>query len=147
MRSLLSEAFSDSAAGSLAHLSDVGLSIDASGKLALKSSKLDDALASPDQVKTLFNGGTGATTATTGFMKRFRLFADEVQGSTGPIESRTTGLKGQLKRNGDRQSNLQLHLDSTEARLRKQYDQLDTRMTRLNALSSSVSLMIKNMYG
>lgn len=146
MRSLLGEAFSDAGAGSLAHLSDIGLSINTSGRLELKSSKLDNALANPDQVKTLLNGGSGTSTATTGFMKRFRLFADEIQGTNGALETRTTGLKNELKRNADRRSDIELRLDSTETRLRKQYNSLDQRMSKLSALSNSVSLMINNLY-
>lgn len=147
MRSLLSTAFSDAGAGSLTYLTDIGLSVNSSGKLEVKSSKLDDALANPDQVKTLFNGGAGTSTATTGFMKRFRLFADEVQGTNGALDARTTGLKSELKRNSDQQSAVQLRLDASEARLRKQYNALDQRMSTLNGLSNSVSLMIKNLYG
>lgn len=148
MQALLYEEFSGTGSGSLKRLSDIGLSINATGRLELKSSKLDDALANPDQVKALVNGGTtGATNAQTGFMKRFRIFADAAQGTDGPMETRTAGLKSQLKRVNDRQDALDVRYQSVEARLQKQYNALDQRMSGLNGLSNSVSLMIKQMYG
>lgn len=148
MQALLYEEFSGTGSGSLKRLSDIGLSINATGRLELKSSKLDDALANPDQVKALVNGGTtGATNAQTGFMKRFRIFADAAQGTDGPMETRTAGLKSQLKRVTDRQDALDVRYQSVEARLQKQYNAMDQRMSSLNGLSNSVSLMIKQMYG
>ena len=64
-------------------LSDIGISINASGKLELKSSRLDAALENPTQVKELLNGGDSSTTALTGVMKRFRKYADSVLGTDG----------------------------------------------------------------
>jgi len=148
MQALLYEEFSGTGSDSLKRLSDVGLSINSTGRLELKSSKLDDALANPDQVKALVNGGaSGATNAQTGFMKRFRIFADAAQGTDGPMETRTAGLKSQLKRVNDRQDALDVRYQSVEARLQKQYNAMDQRMSSLNGLSNSVSLMIKQMYG
>ena len=148
MQSLLHEEFSGAGAGSLKRLSDIGLSINATGRLELKTCKLDDALANPAQVKALLNsGGIGDTTAQTGFMKRFRTFADAAQGTDGPLESRTGGLKSQLRRITDRQEALDARYLSIEARLRKQYDALDQRMSSITATGNSVSLMIKQLYG
>ena len=148
MQSLLYQEFSGTDSGSLKRLSDIGLSINATGRLELKSSKLDSALTNPDQVKALLNGGnTNDSTAVTGFMKRFRVFADAAQGTEGPLETRTTGLKSQLKQVTDRQGVLDLRYQSVEARLKKQYDSLDQRMSSINGLSNSVSLMIKQLYG
>ena len=148
MQALLYEEFAGAGAGTLKRLSDIGLSINATGRLELSATRLDAALANPSQVKELLYGGaTGEATAQTGFMKRFRQFADTALGTEGPLETRTGTLKGQLKRNTDRQSALDLRYQSTEERLRKQFDALDQRMSGINALSSSVTLMIKQMYG
>lgn len=148
MQALLHEEFSGTGAGALKRLSDIGVSINATGRLELSSTKLDAALVNPSQVKELLYGsGTSEATAQTGFMKRFRAFADVAQGTDGPLETRTATLKGQLRRNTDRQSTLDLRYQSVEERLRKQYDALDQRMSNINALSSSVTLMIKQMYG
>ena len=148
LQSLLHEEFAGTGSGSLKRLSDIGLSVNATGRLELKSSKLEDALANPAQVKALLNSGsTGDSTALTGFMKRFRTFADAAQSTDGPMESRTAGLKSQLKRITERQDALDVRYQNIEARLRKQYDALDQRMSSINATSNSVSLMIQQMYG
>jgi flagellar hook-associated protein 2 len=148
MQSLLHDEFSGTGSGTLKRLSDIGLSLNATGRLELKSSKLDDALANPSQVKALLNsGGAGDSTALTGFMKRFRTFADAAQGTDGPLETRTGGLKSQLRRVNDRQDALDTRYQGIEARLRKQYDALDQRMSNITATSNSVSLMIKQLYG
>lgn len=148
MQSLLHEEFAGTGAGSLKRLSDIGLSINATGRLELKASKLDDALANPSQVKALLNsGGSGDSTAQTGFMKRFRVFADAAQGTDGPLESRTGGLKSQLRRITDRQEALDTRYQGIEARLRKQYDALDQRMSGITATGNSVNLMIRQLYG
>ncbi|MEN9397742.1 MAG: hypothetical protein RLZ81_2272 [Pseudomonadota bacterium] len=148
MQSLLHDEFSGTGSGTLKRLSDIGLSVNATGRLELKSARLDDALANPAQVKALLNsGGTGDSTALTGFMKRFRTFADAAQGTDGPLETRTGGLKSQLRRVNDRQDALDTRYQGIEARLRKQYDALDQRMSNITATSNSVSLMIKQLYG
>ncbi|WP_338416871.1 flagellar filament capping protein FliD [uncultured Sphaerotilus sp.] len=148
MQSLLHDNFTGTGSGSLSRLSDIGLSLNATGRLELKSSKLDDALANPSQVKALLNGGgTGDSTAMTGFAKRFRAFADAAQGTDGPMETRTAGLKSQLRRVTDRQDALDVRYQGIEARLRKQYDALDQRMSNITATSNSVNLMIKQLYG
>ncbi|MEY4909430.1 MAG: hypothetical protein RL260_3148 [Pseudomonadota bacterium] len=148
MQALLYEEFSGTGAGSLKRLSDIGLSVNATGRLELSATKLDTALARPAQVKELlYGGGASDTTAQTGFLKRFRVFAEAAQSTDGPLEARTTGLKTQLRRNTDRQGALDLRYQSVEDRLRKQYDALDQRMSSISGLGNSVTLMIKQMYG
>ena len=131
----------------MASLSDIGVSVNAAGSLAINDTKLNAALANPENVKALLTGGDGSTTAATGFMTRFRDLADRVQGTQGPLQTRTTGLQQQLKRNTDKQDAFELKMQSVEARLQKQYNSLDQKMTGINSMSSSVSLMIKSLYG
>mgnify|MGYP003618396456 FL=1 len=133
------EAFSGSGSGDLKRLSDIGISINASGKLELKSSRLDAALENPTQVKELLNGGDSSTTALTGVMKRFRKYADSVLGTDGALQTRTDGLRSELKRNQTKQEALELRMTGIEARLNKQYQSLDTQMSKIGSLSSAVS--------
>ena len=139
MRQMVFEAFGGSDSGSLKRLSDIGVSINASGKLELKSSKLDAALENPTQVKELLNGGDGSTTALTGVMKRFRKYADGVLGTDGALQTRTDGLRTELKRNQDKQDAMELRLTGIEDRLNKQYQSLDKRMSNLNSLGTAVN--------
>ena len=139
MRQMVFEAFSGSGSGDLKRLSDIGVSINASGKLELKSSRLDAALENPTQVKELLNGGDSSTTALTGVMKRFRKYADSVLGTDGALQTRTDGLRSELKRNQTKQEALELRMTGIEARLNKQYQSLDTQMSKIGSLSSAVS--------
>ena len=134
-----------SGSGSLTRLSDIGVSINASGKLELKSSKLDTALENPTQVKELLNGGDGSTTAMTGVMKRFRKYADAVLGTDGALQTRTDGLRSDLKRNQDRQDAMELRLTGIEDRLNKQYQTLDKKMSNLNSLGTSVTNLANSL--
>lgn len=147
LRSQVAQAFTGSGSGSLTLLSDIGISVTSTGGLEIKTSKLDSALATnPEQVKTLLSGGDESTTGFTGFMTRFRKIADQVQGTDGALDSRTTGLRSQLKRNAARQDAFELRMTGVEARMRAQYNSLDQRMTGINSMSSAVSLMIQSMY-
>lgn len=139
LRQMIFESFDGAGSGALKRLSDIGVSLNESGKLELTAAKLDSALLNPDQVKSLLNGGDGSTTALTGVMTRFRKYADEMQGTQGAVTTRTEGLRSQLKRNTDRQSALETRLVGVEERLNKQYQSLDKQMNKINSLSSAVS--------
>ena len=146
LRQMIFESFDGAGSGALKRLSDIGVSLNASGKLELTASKLDSALLNPDQVKSLLNGGDGSTTALTGVMTRFRKYADEMQGVQGAVTTRTDGLRSQLKRNADRQSALETRLVGVEERLNKQYQSLDKQMNKINSLSSAVSGLSRMYY-
>lgn len=119
-------------------LSDVGISMKEDGTLSVTSSKLDDALEHTDELKKLFCTA-GSDADSTGFMARFRELGDTVLGDQGSLQTLENSLNAQVKRNDDRQTEMEDRADQTEARLRAQYQALDTNMAKLNALSSYVS--------
>jgi flagellar hook-associated protein 2 len=138
MRNVLN---TDSSASSMyARLSDIGITIQADGSLAADSTKLSAALSTnPQQVKALF-ATDGTTNADTGFAVRFSNLADQSLDTTnGNLATRYTGLQGELSRNSTAQSDMQTHLDATQARLTAQYQALDTQMSQMSALSSYVT--------
>jgi flagellar hook-associated protein 2 len=143
MRNVLN---TDSSASSMyARLSDIGITIQADGSLAADSTKLTAALANPTQVKALF-ATTGATNASTGFAVRFSNLADQSLDVTeGNLSTRYSGLQGELQRNSTEQTDMQTHLDATQARLTAQYQALDTTMSQMSALSSYVSQQVTLM--
>ena len=143
MRSVLN---TDSTASSMyARLSDIGITIQADGSLAADSTKLSAALANPAQVKALFSTA-GDTNAATGFAVRFSNLCDQsLDVTNGNLSTRYTGLQGELSRNSTAQSDMQTHLDATQARLTAQYQALDTTMSQMNALSSYVSQQVTMM--
>lgn len=139
VRQLVFEKF-PAASGSVKSFSDLGITFNSSGNLQVNSSKLDSALLDPVAVKSLMTGGAGGvSTETTGLMSRFKKYADTVLVGDGALQSRTDGLSSQLKRNGERQDALNTRLVGVEARLNKQYQTLDKKMSTLSSMSSSVS--------
>jgi len=120
-------------------LSDVGIAMGADGKLAVNSTKLTNALTgNRDELRKLF-AADGTTTASSGFMDRFRDLGRTVLDSEGLLTTRTEGLKAQIERNDKSQDDWETRLALTEARIRRQYQALDTNMSSLSSLSSYVT--------
>ncbi|WP_022982824.1 flagellar filament capping protein FliD [Ideonella sp. B508-1] len=139
MRSVINA--TSTASGTYQHLSDLGISTAADGTLTV-TSKLDTALANPSELaKAMATDGTDA--GSSGFMDRFLNLGNAVLDSTsGSLQLSQNALNDKIKRNQDRQDQLTDHLNSYEARLRAQYQTLDTQMASLNALSSYVTQQV-----
>jgi flagellar hook-associated protein 2 len=126
------------ASSTWSRLSEVGIEMKADGSLGVTTSKLDDALAKPDELrKLLATDGTDA--AGSGFMDRFKDLGSSVLDLDGSLETLQTSLEDRIKDNEKRQDAVNDRLTQTEARLRAQYQALDTTMARMNALSSYVN--------
>ena len=112
--------------GTLTRLSDIGITFQRDGKLALDNTKLTKALTGnvTDMVQ-LF-------TSTTGYATRLNKAATDMLSSTGVIKSRTEGLKVTLKHITDDQLDMKDHLAVVETRYRKQFSKLDSTMSSLN---------------
>jgi flagellar hook-associated protein 2 len=136
LRSVLNQA--NTASSTWSRLSQVGITMNKDGTLAVDSSRLDNAMGNLPELKKLL-ATDGADAAGTGFIRRYKELADAALASTGTFYSRNESLKAQLERNTDRQDEMQRRLDVTEARLRKQYTALDATMATLSGLSSYVS--------
>jgi flagellar hook-associated protein 2 len=135
---------SSTASSMYSRLSDIGITIQPDGSLATDSNKLNAAMAHPDQLKALFST-QGTTAADTGIAVRFSNLTTQALGVDGTLKTRSSGLQDQLSRNSDQQTEMQTHLDQTQARLTKQYQALDTTMAQMNALSSYVSQQVTMM--
>jgi flagellar hook-associated protein 2 len=127
-----------SASTTWSRLSDVGISMSVDGTLAINTTKLNTALANPDELRKAL-ATSGSTTGASGFMDRFRDLGTAVLASDGSLQTREDALNASVKRNTGRQTELSDRLTSVEARLRAQYQALDTKMASLNALSSYVT--------
>lgn len=126
------------ASSTWSRLSEIGITMKEDGSLTTATSKLDDALANPDELrKLLATDGTG--TGNSGFMDRFKDLGNAVLGEDGSLETLQSSLEAHVKRNDDRQDQMEDRLTRTEARFRAQYEALDTSMAKLNALSSYVT--------
>jgi flagellar hook-associated protein 2 len=135
MRSML--AVASSASSAFGRLSDIGISLQRDGTLAVDSGALDKALTDPAELrKLLATDGTGV--ADSGIMRRFQDLGDALLGAEGAFDTRNDSLRARIERNEERQEQMQARLDSTEKRLRAQYTALDRSMGQLNGLSDYV---------
>jgi len=144
MRAILSQ--TSGASSVYGQLSQVGISIDASGGLTVNTSKLDSALSSNlGEVKKLFANLDTSNADNNGFAQRFSSLASEVTSFEGTLSTRTSGLQKRLTDNTKRQAELEDRVALFQARLTKQYNSLDTTMSNLNGLSTYVSQQIAAM--
>jgi flagellar hook-associated protein 2 len=129
---------SSSASSMWSSLSDIGITMQKDGSLRTDSSKLDAALTDLPELRKLL-ATDGSSTASSGFMDRFRDLGDAVLATDGTFDSRTDSLNARIETNKDRQEQMNNRLTLTQARLEAQYQALDASMARLSSLSSYVS--------
>jgi flagellar hook-associated protein 2 len=126
--------------GDFSRLSDVGVSIQTDGTLALDQTKWTAANADPAKLARLFSSaGTTGVANTTGFAKRLDSLASDWLGTGGTITSRTDGLAKSVTTNQKNQDALQARLTQREARLRAQYQAMDSKVAGLQSLGTYVS--------
>jgi len=133
------------ASGTFTTLSQLGISISksADGSLTLDSTKLSEALANPDAVKTFFMGGSdGAGGTMDGWASRFSAFTQGAVGTDGTLETRTAALQKQLDANSDDQTKQTDRMTLVESRLRAQYSALDAKLSTLTSLDTYVKQQI-----
>lgn len=131
---------SSSASSAFSRLSDIGVTVQKDGSLAVSASKLSDALASkPKEVRKMLTSSGDSSASSSGIIYRFKTLADKMLGAEGPLTSRTAGLQSTVTRNTKRIDEMEVRLAASEKRLRAQYEALDTNMSKLNSLNSYVS--------
>ncbi|CAN5612455.1 flagellar filament capping protein FliD [soil metagenome] len=131
--------------GTAASLNSVGIELQRDGSLLVNDTRLTPLLATPDKLAKLFSQPqSGSDVSSRGIGVRFKQWTDALTSDTGIIASRTQGLAASITSNNKSQDAVQTKLTATEARLRKQYQTLDTQMSNLNAqlaqLKSSLGL-------
>lgn len=142
LRAILNE--SSSASSVFTTLSDVGIVMKKDGTLETKTSKLDNALANLTELRKVFATDTG-TSASSGFMVRYRDLANSVLDPEGSLSTVNDSLNARIKTLDKRQEAMELRLKSTEARLRAQYQALDTQLASMSGLSSYVTAQLSAM--
>ena len=141
--SLRSTLLGTSAASStFTRMADIGFDVQQDGSIKLDSKKLDNALANLPEMKKLFSASDTPVQANNGFATLVRNLADTALGVDGSIASRSEGLRGRISANEKRQAELEVRVTQVEARLRKQYTALDTKMGELQSLSSYVTQQV-----
>lgn len=122
-------------------LSQVGLTAKLGGALELNNSKFTEALADPENLQKLFTN-FGGTNATNGFGLRMRDFANGLLAATGTVTSKNDALKRAIDSNQKDQDKVNDRATLAEARLRKQYSALDSKMASLSALNTYVTQQV-----
>lgn len=129
--------------GGISRLSDIGISIQKDGTLAVDSSKLATAIADPDtDVMSFF---TQTTSGNEGIAVRFNSLLDRIAGNDGLIENRTDGITASIKDIEKRAESLQLRLASIEKRYRAQFTALDTLVASMNQTSTYLAQQLANL--
>lgn len=119
--------------GSPNSLSTAGIELQRDGSLKLNETKIAPLLADPAKLSALFTQAqSGSDTGTRGLALRFKEWASALTGDAGNLASRTSGITRSLDLNSKAQDAQQDKLTRTEARLRAQYQRLDSNMSALN---------------
>ena len=126
--------------GDFSRLSDVGVAFQKDGTLGVDQTKWTAAAADLPKLSRLFSAaGTPGVATSTGFAKRLDTFASEILGTSGTIASRTDGLGRSVKTNQNNQASLETRLAQRAARLRLQYQAMDSKVAGLQALGTAVA--------
>jgi flagellar hook-associated protein 2 len=126
------------AGGTLATLSDAGMTLQRNGSLALSAERLKSVAAEPSALARLFAAaGTDATDR--GLMRRFVDLADRLVGSEGSVKAATDAWAARKASNSLRQSAIETRLSDVEKRLLRQYSALDAQLAAAQQSQSAVA--------
>lgn len=147
IRSTVNGVYGDSMAEYSA-LADLGITIDTtSGQMTLDESKLDEAIASePEQIANLFqdhNGQQGISSKLNDIITCF--IGDDSNKIDGQIKTTTDGLDSQVKIVETQIAKTQKLIDSQVERYRVQFQNLDTTLSKLTAMSNTVTAMFTSL--
>lgn len=136
LRAVLGQEVVSSTAGAFKRLSDLGIAVQANGTLATNATKLDAALANPTAVKALF-AATDTDSTRNGVAVRFEKLASNLLGSDGAISAATDSFQRRKKSISGQQEAMLRRLDATQARLLKQYNELDRNLGTIQQIDFS----------
>lgn len=132
-------------AGGISRLSDIGITAQKDGTLAVDSSKLSAAIADPNKnVAALF---TQTASDNEGIAVRFYTALEGMVGTSGLIAGRTNGINASIKDLGKRADALNLRLTSIEKRYRTQFTALDSLVASMNQTSTFLTQQLSNLPG
>jgi flagellar hook-associated protein 2 len=134
VRAILGRA--QSAGGAYTSLSQLGVSFQKDGSLALDSTKLHSAMsANVGSVSALAAAIGGAVNSA----------ATDLLGSSGAISNETAGINRRIKDNNARQTEIQAQIAATQARYQAQFSALDTLMSSMSQTSTFLTQQLNNL--
>lgn len=137
LRSMMSKAVAG--AGSFSVLSDLGITFQKDGTLAVSDAKLQSAIDNhPSDLIAMFAG-------TDGIVARAGSLLTNMLGDGGLVNARTTGLNASLRDLGRRETSEQARLDAIESRYRAQFTRLDAALSRMQNTSTYLSQQLASI--
>ncbi|MDP2786070.1 MAG: flagellar filament capping protein FliD [Sulfurimicrobium sp.] len=137
-RNLVGSVPSALSGASLKRLSDIGVSMQKDGTLAVDSTKLNAAIGSDF---------TGVANLVSAYGGAFKTAADGMVGTSGLIAARTEGLNASIKGISKQNESIQQRLVQIEARYRKQFSSLDTLIAGMTQTSNYLTQQLANLPG
>jgi flagellar hook-associated protein 2 len=112
-------------------LSEIGVSFQKDGTLAVDADKLNTAVTTNlDGVSHLFASADGSTA---GYGKQLSALVDNLTATGGALQAATDGVNTTLKELDDEYTAMSARVDDTVARYRTQFNQLDVLMSSMNS--------------
>jgi flagellar hook-associated protein 2 len=138
MRSLLGNVPSELSGATFQHLSDIGVSVQKNGSLAVDSTKLTAAISSdlPAVANLVSAFGRAFKTATEGLTSN---------SSSSAIASRTEGMQSAIKGLGKQSVAIVSRLNEIEKRYRKEFTNLDVMMAAMGKTSDYLKQQLANL--
>lgn len=122
-------------------LSEVGVTVQLDGNLAVDSAKLTTALAQPEELRNLFRTDN-QNDLTNGVGLKIKKFADGLLNADGLLRVREDSLKRSLERNSEEQQRVNEKAARAEAALNRRYSALDAQLASLTALNNYVAQQV-----
>lgn len=128
--------------GSTSRLSELGITMQREGGLAIDSTKLDAALRDPTRDVAAFFTGNGSVK---GFAETISAGLAGYVDSDGLINGRTDGISASIKSIGTQRTALNLRMESIEARYRAQFTALDVAMASMSQTSDYLAQQLASL--
>ncbi|WP_034293274.1 flagellar filament capping protein FliD [Herbaspirillum sp. RV1423] len=154
MTQLRSALFANVAGGNgISSLSDIGISFQKDGTLALDSTKLTTATTNNFAgVANLFSSTAGTnsdgslnTTGTNGILVNLKNLVTGFLADGGIIDTKTKGLQASLKINSDRQSAIQTRLSNMQDQYTNQFNALNVTLASMASTQSYLTQQLANL--
>lgn len=128
--------------GSLATLSQLGITQDITGKLTVDSTKLNKALNEKSADVVAFLSGDGKTT---GFATQTSSLLKDMLGTDGSVQNATAGINKTLKKLSDEYDRVNAQITATMARYKTQFTSLSQLVSKMDQTGSYLTQQFNAM--
>ncbi|MDV0593225.1 MULTISPECIES: flagellar filament capping protein FliD [unclassified Enterobacter] len=128
--------------GSLATLSQIGITQDITGKLTVDSTKLNKALNEKSADVVAFLSGDGKTT---GFATQTSSLLKDMLGTDGSVQNATAGINKTLKQLSDEYDRVNAQITATMARYKTQFTSLSQLVSQMDQTGSYLTQQFNAM--